>query len=86
MEALARVSGRRAPRAWLPDWLVRRAAPFARLAAPLAGLSSSLVREGMAMADQVHWAFSSEKARKELGWAPRPLEEGLRSVVAFYRR
>jgi len=86
IEALARVAGRAAPRVWLPDWLLRGTAPFARLAAPVAGLSSSLVREGMAMAEDVHWSFSAEKARRDLAWTSRSLEDGLRTVVAFHRR
>jgi NAD+-dependent farnesol dehydrogenase len=32
-----------------------------------------------------HWAYSSAKAERELGYRPRPLREGLRQTVAWMR-
>jgi nucleoside-diphosphate-sugar epimerase len=75
MEALARVSGRPAPRVWLPD--------FALAPARLAGALHPLLREGLGMG--LDWAFTAEKARAALGWSPRPLDDGLASVVAWHR-
>jgi nucleoside-diphosphate-sugar epimerase len=86
LTALARASGRAAPRVWLPDWLLDAARPGATLLAPLAGFSRALVREGYAMSSDVHWAYSGDKARRELGWSPRPLVDGLREVASFYQR
>jgi nucleoside-diphosphate-sugar epimerase len=86
MGALARATGRRAPRVWLPSWAVRRAGPWVATVAPLAGFSRALVREGLAMADDVHWAFTAAKARRDLGWEARPLDEGLRTVARFHGR
>lgn len=85
-ELLARVSGRRAPRAYLPDRLVLASGPIAERAARLAGFPAELVREGLAMSAGVHWAFSGDKARRELGWQPRAFEQGLAEVVAWYGR
>jgi nucleoside-diphosphate-sugar epimerase len=81
-DALGRVSQRRAPAVYLPAWLVRGFGPLAARAAPLAGFDPALVREGLAMAER--WAFSGEKARRELGWRPRSLESGLSETMAWY--
>ena len=79
-------AGRRPPLAFLPTSLLRRLGPVAALAAPIAGFDPALVREGLAMSDGVDWAFTSAKARRELGWAPRELGAGLEEVLAYYRR
>jgi dihydroflavonol-4-reductase len=48
-------------------------------------MAPPLVREGLAMSVGVRWAFSADKARRELGWTPRPFEEGLRETMQWYR-
>jgi dihydroflavonol-4-reductase len=83
--SLASACGRAAPRGYLPGWAVRRFAPLAARLAPLAGVSAGFVREAVAMSGTVHWAFSGDKASRELGFAPRSLDAGLRQVAAFYR-
>lgn len=75
----ARAAGRRPPDVWLPDALVRGASIASRIAPPV-------VREGLAMSLGVRWAFRGDKARRELGWAPRGFEEGLRETMAYYGR
>jgi len=81
----ARAADRKPPAAWLPEALVRG---FARASAvaPIPSLAGvALVREGLAMSVGARWAFSADKARRELGWAPRPLEEGLEETMRWYR-
>lgn len=81
----ARAAGRKPPAAWLPDVLMRG---FARAAlSSLAGgaMAPPLVREGLAMSVGARWAFRGDKARRDLGWTPRPLEEGLRETMEWYR-
>jgi dihydroflavonol-4-reductase len=75
----ARAAGRRPPDVWLPDALLRGAS-F------VAGVGPAVVREGLAMSVGMRWAFRGDKARRELAWRPRPLEEGLRETMAYYRR
>ena len=74
----ARAADRKPPAAWLPEALVRG---FARASA----MAPPLVREGLAMSVGARWAFSADKARRELGWTPRPLEEGLEETMQWYR-
>lgn len=71
------LAGRRPPVAWLPDVVVRAVVAGWRSAPPR-------LREGLAMSLGAHWAFRADKAKRDLGWSPRSLEEGLRETMAFY--
>jgi dihydroflavonol-4-reductase len=75
----ATLAGRRPPAVWLPDALVRGVGAASRVA-------SSRVHEALAMSAGARWAFRADKAKRDLGWTPRSLEEGLRETMAFYRR
>jgi hypothetical protein len=33
----------------------------------------------------LHWAFTSAKAKRELGWRPAPHEDCLEETIAYYR-
>jgi dihydroflavonol-4-reductase len=44
-----------------------------------------LNRESVAMITEANWAFSAEKARRELGWEARTLEEGLPETLSWIR-
>jgi dihydroflavonol-4-reductase len=74
----ALAAGRRPPSVWLPDGVVHGFALASRVLPPV-------VREGLAMSLGVRWAFRGDKAKRDLDWAPRPFEEGLRETMAFYR-
>jgi nucleoside-diphosphate-sugar epimerase len=81
IETAARVAGRRPPRFVLPAWLVKAAAPLGPLVGPPLGFPPNL-REAIRSAEGVTFWASDEKARRELGYRPRPLEQGLREAVA----
>jgi dihydroflavonol-4-reductase len=85
-EALARASGRAAPKVYLSERAVARLRPVAAVLAPAIGLSRSLANEAIANSQGIHWSFSGEKARAELGWSPRALDEGLAETMAWYRK
>jgi dihydroflavonol-4-reductase len=86
LEGLAQACGRKPPSLFFPSWVVRAAAPALAVVAPLAGLRAALVQEGLAMSGGVHWSFDGDKARRELGFAPRALDAGLREVMEFYKK
>jgi len=65
----ARLAGRRTPRS-LPGGVLRLAAKL-----------SPRVRDLVASSDGVTYWASDEKARQELGYAPRGLEQGLRDTL-----
>ncbi len=67
---VAAIVGRRPPRLVTPTWILRLAAPLARRIGPDLGELVS------ASAGVTYWA-SDAKARRDLGYAPRALEEGL---------
>lgn len=80
---VAVLAGRRPPRVRLPHWLVM---PVARAAEAWARRTG---REPLATVDGVRMArkrmyFSADKARRELGFAPRPVEEALREAVEWF--
>ena len=85
LDSLALISGRRTPRVRIP-WFV----------AFLAGLMDSIVMgsilrrepiiplEGVRMA-RYKMYVSNEKARRELGYDPRPVDQALREAVQYFR-
>ena len=78
--ALARVAGKRPPRGGLPPVLVKAVVPFGRLVGPLMGFPPNM-RELVSSSDGVTFWARGDKAQQELGWTPRALEDGLRTVV-----
>lgn len=81
--AVSRLTGRRPPRLELPARLVRLAIPLGPLVGRAMGTGPNL-RELISASDGVTYWATDAKARRELGYAPRGLEEGLRDLVARY--
>lgn len=77
---VARVSGRRPPRGTLPTGLIKALTPIGPLVGKLMGQPPNL-RELISSADGVTFWASYEKAARELGYAPRGMEEGLRQTL-----
>jgi dihydroflavonol-4-reductase len=81
----SRATGIKPPRIVSPMWLARASAPiltaFARAARrrPLYTAASLAALRG-------HRLISNEKARRELGFAPRPTEETVRDVYDWFRQ
>jgi nucleoside-diphosphate-sugar epimerase len=76
LSTIARAGGRHGPRLWIPTSLIRRSGtPAGKVAARL-GASPQMVPELVAVATHDS-AFSGDRLRSELGWAPRPLTEGM---------
>lgn len=80
MSVAAQAAGRRPPRIRVPTALLRLAVPFAQVATRLGGLRFDL-RESLRAADGVTYWASHAKATDKLGYAPRPLSQGV--VDAF---
>ena len=78
---LADVSGRRPPRFTVPTALLRALAPVGPLVGPALGFPPNL-RELISSSDGVTFWASGERARRELGWTSRPLEQALAALVA----
>jgi nucleoside-diphosphate-sugar epimerase len=81
-ETAERVTGIPAPR-WHPSpGVVRGMSRVAGLLERILPLPSSLTAEGLRVIAGVTYQASSEKARRELGFTARSLEEGLRETLA----
>jgi nucleoside-diphosphate-sugar epimerase len=80
IETTAAVAGRRAPRLTMPTWLMRPLVPFGPLVGRLMGTPPNL-GELISASDGVTYWATDEKARRELGYAPRGLREGLGLTV-----
>ncbi|HET6570872.1 MAG TPA: NAD-dependent epimerase/dehydratase family protein [Solirubrobacterales bacterium] len=80
VETVAAATGRKAPRYAMPTALMKALTPVGPLVGKLMGQPPNL-RELISSADNVTFWASHEKASRELGYAPRGLEEGLRQTL-----
>jgi nucleoside-diphosphate-sugar epimerase len=80
IEMVAKVSGRKAPKRDLPTGLMKAMIPFGPLVGKLMGQPPNL-RELISSGDGVTFWASYDKAAKELGYAPRDMETGLRQTL-----
>jgi nucleoside-diphosphate-sugar epimerase len=81
IEALAKVSGRRAPKRAVPTGLLRLMAPIGPAVGKVMRQPPNL-RELVSSADGVTFWAKHDKAMAELGYSPRGLEQGLRDTLA----
>jgi len=69
----------------LPFWLAQLGVPFLQAYARLKGTDPLYTSESLEILKTSHHMISSEKAKKELGYAPRPLEETIRDTVDWFK-
>ena len=74
------ITGIPTPRVLLPPALLRRAAGLGGRLEGLFALPDAYTAEGLRSSAGVTYIGTNEKARRELGYDPRPLEEGLRET------
>jgi nucleoside-diphosphate-sugar epimerase len=77
---VAKVSGRKAPSRAIPTALMKAMIPIGPLVGRMMGQPPNL-RELISAADGVTFWASNEKAARELGYAPRGIEEGIRQTL-----
>ncbi|HEX3219257.1 MAG TPA: NAD-dependent epimerase/dehydratase family protein [Candidatus Limnocylindria bacterium] len=80
LKRAAALGGHQLPRLGVPSWLLRGIAPLGDAAAALSDRIANfgeLVRAGTGV---TYW-FSDARARSELGYAPRDLDAGLRTLL-----
>ncbi|MEX2447657.1 MAG: NAD-dependent epimerase/dehydratase family protein [Solirubrobacterales bacterium] len=80
IETVGALSGRKAPRHAMPVALMKAMTPIGPLVGRLMGQPPNL-RELISSADGVTFWASHEKASRELGYAPRGIEEGMRQTL-----
>ena len=74
------LAGRRPPRLRLPLPVAKGALKVWRWASALGAPEPAFTSEQLESLGR-HWAFDDSRARRELGWRPRPLAEGLPPTV-----
>lgn len=77
---VAEVSGKKAPKRALPTGLMKALTPIGPVVGKLMGQPPNL-RELISSADGVTFWASYDKARNELGYEPRGLQDGLRAML-----
>jgi dihydroflavonol-4-reductase len=81
---IARLVGRRPPTLKLPRTVIYPIAYGAELMAKMSGVEPFVTLDGLRMAGH-HMFFDDAKARRELGYAPRPYRDGLADAMAWFR-
>ncbi len=81
IETVAAETGRKAPKRAMPVGLMKALTPIGPLVGKAMGQPPNL-RELISAADGVTFWATNEKAKRELGWEPRGLAEGLRATLA----
>ena len=81
IEQVAEISGRKAPQRELPPAAMKVAIPIGPLVGRILGFPPNL-RELIRTSEGVTYWATDEKARRELGYAPRDLDTGLRQTLA----
>lgn len=79
-DTLASLMGRKPQRFTLPVGMMKASAPVARFINPVLGFPPNM-REMISAGHNVTYWASCDKARKELGYSPRSLEQGLKDML-----
>jgi nucleoside-diphosphate-sugar epimerase len=80
IDTVCDIVGRKPPRMTVPASLVRLGVPLGRLVGRVTGLPANL-REVVASSDGVTYWATDARARRELGYRPRGLRQGLEETV-----
>ncbi len=81
--AAARAAGVKEPRRKVPMALVRLVARFSEWNARRKGTTALLSRGALAIS-ALDVVIDASKARRELGWTPRPFEDRIKETMAWY--
>jgi dihydroflavonol-4-reductase len=84
MSLVEKAAGRRGYGLYIPLQLAGLAAPFALAATRLLGRTPKFTPESIQVL-RGHRHVSYEKAARDLGYSPRPLEETIRDTLAWFR-
>ena len=85
IDAMMRAADKPLPLVYVPDATVARLSTYGRMLLQAVGGPHDMVREYVDTAVR-SWAYSGAKARRELGWTPRPLDHGLAQLAGSIGR
>jgi dihydroflavonol-4-reductase len=84
LETVAEFTGQRPPRIRLPHWFVTPIAYFWEGVTRVRGSGEPMLTVDSVRMSRKLMYFSSEKARRELGYSPRPAVEALRDEIEWF--
>ena len=82
MQTAARITGKKMPMV-VPPWMLRTTGFFSSIAEIFMTLPEMYSSEAMRVQAGVTYLGNNAKARRELGYNPRPLEQGLRETLTY---
>lgn len=85
MQMWEKITGVPAPKVWIPGWVPRAMARLAELMERTVGLRMAFSPEELRSIADYTFFGSAEKAKRELGWQPRPVEETFKEALADRR-
>lgn len=86
LQIAERLTGVKAPALHPPPAVMKAASVLMGVVGAVVTLPPELTAEGLRVLAGVTYLGSNEKARRELGYSPRPLEDGLRETLAWEQR
>jgi dihydroflavonol-4-reductase len=82
--AIEKVTGSRAPRMVTPHWVAQLVAPGAEMWSRFRRQRPKFTRHSVQIVGS-NYQFVLDKARRELGYSPRPIDATLADTFAWYR-
>ena len=85
-ELITKVSGKKTVSAIMPFWIARVGLPFINLYGKITGTEPLYTSESLKIIQNGNRNISNQKARKELGFISRSLEETMKDLLAWFRK
>ena len=82
-EAWQKITGIPAPKVWLPGWVAGGAASLTRLLERTLHVKMTFSSEALDTLNDYTFFASAEKAKRELGWQLRPVEQLFKEVLDY---
>ena len=84
-EIVEKITGKKAPTHTAPVWLTKLMLPLAKFYSKLSHSPTLYTKEALNVLIKSNPHIKSKKARKELGYAPRPLETTIRDTYDWFK-
>ena len=84
-ETLQEVTGKKIRKVVLPFWLARIGVPFIKIGSLITKSQPLYTNESLDIVSEGNKNILNEKARKELGFNPRPLSESLKDAFIWFK-
>ncbi len=81
---IEQITGQKTPQKIMPMWIARIGLPFITLYSKLTGVKPLYTSESLTIISEGHRQISNEKAKKELGFTSRNLDETIRDAFTWF--